>query len=131
METLYDANNATLTFDDKNEILIGTWDGFISENDFIDILNKALLIIKERKARFWIADNRKLKVFTKAVQDYIASEWVPRALQAGVKKLAVITSENVFAKQSEKATLDKLKKTPDFIGTFQSIEDAKEWFTRN
>jgi len=42
--------------------------------------------------------------------------------------MAVVTSQDLFAKLSEKATLQKVDDMPAFLNTVSTPEEAYEWF---
>ncbi|MGD1840996.1 MAG: hypothetical protein ACFB0B_08890 [Thermonemataceae bacterium] len=56
--------------------------------------------IKIHKTKFLLNDNRQVKGVWDETNDWIASEWMPRIVQAGLLKFAHILSEEFFAQLS-------------------------------
>jgi hypothetical protein len=105
---------------------IGNWDGFVSENDYKEGLNKMIDFYVEKKVNKWIANLTKMEAISPELQDWANNDWFPRALQAGVKYMAVIVPEDVF---NQFAVENIMTKAGDALTThyFHKVDDAKEW----
>src|SRR5688572_8968572 len=104
--TLYDEKFGSLEYDSTVPCITATFKGFMSSEQFRDFLNKGLekLIEKKKlhKQILWLADTRKHVVQPDKDTQWVADDWNPRAIKAGIEHVAFVLPENVFGKISVK-----------------------------
>jgi hypothetical protein len=124
----------SLTYDSTVPCIIATFDGFMSSEQFRDFLNKGLDHLIEKKNGhnriLWLADTRKHVVQPDKDTQWVADEWNPRALKAGINHVAFVLPENVFGGLSVKKYAENSGKKGDsmVVQMFGDIESAKNWF---
>ncbi|MBY0424549.1 MAG: STAS/SEC14 domain-containing protein [Cytophagales bacterium] len=106
---------------------IGRWKGFISGNDYRNALNSAADLFKEKKIYKWIANLSEMETITDEDQKWANEDWFPRALQAGLKRLAIIVGTDVFNQMSVEQIMSNVASMDLKTQYFDSEEKAKAW----
>ncbi|MEP2772816.1 MAG: hypothetical protein ABJH05_11750 [Fulvivirga sp.] len=114
----------------SDSVIYAEWKGFLK----LDQVKKGCLMmtkeIKNNNTKMHLSDHRELRVLSKEVQDYLTQEWFPQVEAAGLKKVAALVSDDVFAK----ATVDKVNTTAKVgnltIKTFNAKKDCLDWFDK-
>lgn len=114
-----------VTLDEAN-VIKARWIGFLK----LDQVKKGCDVIsgyiKDNKLKGHISDHRSLKILSKEVQEYLGAVWFPEVERLGLTKIAVLVSDDVFAK----ATVDKVNETAVgnlAIHTFNAEKDCNDW----
>ncbi|MTI19714.1 hypothetical protein E1176_01640 [Fulvivirga sp. RKSG066] len=116
-------------FNHEEEVLYAEWIGFLKA-DQVQVGCKAMTdYIKKNKVKTHLSDHRKLRVLAKEVQGYLTEEWFPEVESNGLRRVAVLVSDDVFAK----ATVDKVNTTAKVgqlvIKTFNAPKDCINWLS--
>jgi hypothetical protein len=74
-----------------------------------------------------ITDNRLLDVVTSQDQLWIRDTWTPLAVKAGLKRIAVVLSQNGLGKSGSQAILSQTGNATFNTQTFGSVEGALAW----
>jgi len=108
---------------------IGNWFGFVEDENYKAGLNKMIDFYKEKKVNKWIANLTKMEAISPELQDWANNDWFPRAIEAGVKYMAIVVSEDVF---NQLAVENIMTQVTDVITThyFSSVDEAKEWMKK-
>ena len=69
-------------------------------------------------------------VLNPADQERADREWVPQALEAGLRRFAIVMPESELAAGHIRERLDKVPQTAMEIAYFASVEEAREWLTK-
>jgi hypothetical protein len=124
----------SLEYDATVPAIIARFDGFMSSEQFRDFLNKGLdfLIQKKRNGEpiLWLADTSKHVVQPDKDTKWVADDWNPRAIKAGIFHVAFVLPENVFGGMSVKKYVENTDKKGDsmVVQMFGNIDSAKSWF---
>ncbi|SDJ92404.1 hypothetical protein SAMN05421823_101434 [Catalinimonas alkaloidigena] len=119
---------AEITYDDANKVLVAKWMGFLK----IDSTQKGCIsmvdFVKRNKVTKHLSDQSTLKVLSKDVQTYLVTEAFPALDRAGLRKLAVLVSEDIFAKASvENVNTNATKMGNISIRTFGTRKECIAW----
>lgn len=110
-----------------DDIIIAKWKGYLTGEQVKEGMAKMIAEARKRGLEKHISNQTELKVLSKEVQDLLTQELLPELAKAGVKKLAVFTSEDIFAK----ATVDKVNREVKLgdmiINSFNTMEECKDW----
>jgi len=122
----YDKKFLTIEYLEDIHAGIGNWNGFVSEKDYKEGLNKMIDFYVEKKVNKWIANLTKMEAISPELQDWANNDWFPRALAAGVKFMAVVVPEDVF---NQFAVENIMTKVADTLTThyFSNVDEAKNW----
>ena len=106
---------------------VGRWKGFISGEDYRNALDKAAELFKEKGIGKWIANLSEMEPITDEDQKWANEDWFPRALQAGLKRLAIIVGADVFNQMSVEQIMNNVESLDLTTQYFDSEEKAKAW----
>ncbi|MBC5775714.1 hypothetical protein H8S95_16670 [Pontibacter sp. KCTC 32443] len=105
--------------------------GFISGNEFREVVEACLLVIEEYKPLRWIGDNRNLRAIRKADQDWFASYVFPRLAASTIRRNATIVSFDVFNKMAVEQLLERAEDLGNMIvKDFDNEADALAWVSK-
>ncbi|MEK6479312.1 hypothetical protein WJR50_17340 [Catalinimonas sp. 4WD22] len=108
-------------------IIIAKWSGFLNLESTKKGCDSMVDYVRKNKITKHLSDQSTLKVLSKEVQGYLVSEAFPALDKAGLRKLAVLVSEDVFAK----ATVDNVNSATMMgnikVKTFNTRRDCIDW----
>ncbi len=126
-QQLFKEDYCKVWYNSDDQIIYAEWKGFLK----LDEVKKGCALmtkyIKDNDVKAHLSNHVKLRVLTKDVQEYLTQSWFPEVEKAGLRKVAALVSDDVFAK----ATVDKVNKTAQVgrltISTFNSEKDSISW----
>lgn len=85
--------------------------------------------IKEHRVSKLLNDNTQLEGTWDEANDWIAQEWMPEALEAGLMKFAHVISKDIFGQLSAEFMEDNNKQMQNTfkLKTFGDLESAEKW----
>ena len=95
---VFQNNGVTITIDDHLQLGTATWDGFLSSEEFREAITTCIELIENHKLLRWLGDNRKMKVIRPVDQLWFVENILPRLQQSGLRRNAVLHSEDFFNK---------------------------------
>jgi len=126
---LFDEKYVHIEYDDANEILIQTWLGFISSENFRKAIDKTVEFSKTKPVKAIISDTSQLAIVRREDTEYAASI-MPALIEKGLRKMAFVLSDNTFAQMSvknfESQTKGKLQNN-QLVKHFVDLQEAKDW----
>jgi len=118
--TYFDSSFLSIEFNETLQIVIMRWKTITTSQELRTGLNKGLQLVNEKKLNLWFADVQKLGAIAEEDQKWSNEDWFPRAIGAGIKKMAVIVSSDVF----NQMTVEEIMSNAPQIGfTSQFFED--------
>ena len=72
------------------------WLGFANSEQLRSSLTEALRLARQLRVKGWVANNTLLRTIRPADQDWINQVWFPEFAKLGVKRLAVIESQDAL-----------------------------------
>jgi hypothetical protein len=130
---LVEETYGTIEYDPSVPSITASFTGFMSTEQFKAFLEKGLKFLIEKKKNhkhlLWLADTSKHAVQPDKDVQWVADEWNPRALAAGIRHVAFVLPEKAFAVRSVQNYKEKSKEQTEMtVQFFGKLEDAKEWF---
>ena len=133
MEKLYERDGVVAIYwDPSSKALCPEWKSFsVLDKEVKESLEKLLTFIVERKCdRQIINTGKTLGGFSEQIQDWLAIDWIPRAVKAGMKYVATVTPKNAMAQLSN----DYWQEVSTDIGfvtiNVTSHEDGVDWLKK-
>ena len=125
---LFENKSLELSLDESNNIIVAHWKGFLKLEVVQEGCQKLIQLVKSHNISKHLSDQRELKVLSKEVQSYLVSDVFPALEAAGLRKLAVLSSTDVFAQ----ATASKVSTNATQLGnislnTFNAKPDCIAW----
>lgn len=121
----FDSSYLTVSWDSEIDCVYVVWKAYVEGENFRYGLEQGLGLLKEKHSSKWLADLRKLRVVKLADQDWMVSEWLPRAQKAGLKWTATIMPSDILAQMSVSRV--KAKAEDNGAAYFDKLEDARQW----
>lgn len=126
MELYYQKPYLTISWDEANNCVFSEWKGFIYGADLRTGLNTALELLTTKQANKALSDSRKLRVVSQEDQAWIAKDWMPRAIKAGLRFSANLVPETDLALASYNNPAIKSGSVLE-RADFGTLEKAREW----
>ncbi len=118
----------TAYYDENTNAAIGTFIGFLTQDEFITIANNLLDILETKKISKQLNDIKKMKVLKPEIDEWLKTIWFPKAKKAGLKYFAFVVPDDIFGKLSMNAVNQKANDSSGIeIQYFNNIEEAKQW----
>ncbi len=118
---------ATVRWDEPSKTVVVEWDGWANSAEFKGLLDAEVKALHDHAGSRLLADCRRQRVLNPADQERADREWVPRALEAGLKRFAIVLPVSDMAASHLQERLGKVPKTAMQIAYFGSVEEARAW----
>jgi hypothetical protein len=107
------------------------WQGWADSNELAELHEAALRALSEHHGSRWLSDSRNMKVIKQADQDWINQNFFPRAMAAGLRRVAIVIAKSALAMMN----VDQMAaRVPDDnklqIAYFGSVDEAGSWLAR-
>lgn len=114
--------------DDTNKWIYARWMGQLTTDDVKEGAIKVLGEIRDSGYCLLLNDNKHLVGHWDEANEWIAQEWVPMAIEAGLNKFAHVVSDYSFGQAS--AETMKINVGESFeMHLFDNIDKASSWLT--
>ena len=121
---------ATYTIDtnDARGVLMLHWQGFVSSEVYHEGMLEALKKSRQAGLLYWVLDTKDMKVIRQADQEWTVSTWFPQFQLLGVRKFAIVVSDDIFNQMAISSMIAKIR--PHIQATveyFQTLREAQNW----
>jgi PAS domain S-box-containing protein len=117
-----------IAYNETYHYITANWSGFQNKYTVRDCCNQLLSVINNYQCNNLLNDNSQVVGGWMDACDWLVDECFPALEQAGIKRLAWITSPSTFSRLSTAYTIDKVDGDVD-IQVFADKEAAHEWIT--
>jgi hypothetical protein len=126
-EVHYETGFLTVSWNDELAAVEMDWHDFAKGEQFRGGLDEGLALVREQGAENWLADLRDLGTVDQADQEWSNEEWFPRAIDAGLKNMAIVKPESAIAEMSVDAIMQEVEGTGLVTHYFDNRADAEAW----
>ncbi|MBC7391272.1 MAG: hypothetical protein H7329_18880 [Opitutaceae bacterium] len=117
---------AIVVTDLHKRVIQDTWHKrFETKENFEVVLSYIILQIETNKCLGWLADLRNMQGSFDESKNWIAETIIPAAINAGLKKEAIVVPKDVMARIATKDTINQIQNFT--IRQFDNIFLAEEW----
>ncbi len=116
-----------IRWDGEHGCLHTEWKAFATSAEFRAALMKALAAIKEKGAIAYLGDGRKVKVIVRKDQEWVNEVWVPLAAEAGLKRVALVTSASGLGRLNVADAVNLVDDRGLLMHRFDSVAAAEKW----
>jgi hypothetical protein len=116
-----------MTFDPENKIMEAKWIGFLKEDEVRKACKAMISFIGKNKITKHLSDQTQLKVLSKEVQNYLVGECFPELEKLGLKKVAVLVSDDVFAQATVNNVNTRSQMGGITFGTFNTKRQSVDF----
>jgi len=116
-----------MRWDQAHAVVHSEWRAFANTAELRAGLLRGIEAIKDHQARAYLTDTRKVKVVVHEDQEWIKKTWLPLAIEAGLKRIAVVIATTGLGR----LTVEEVVGLTDDQGlvsrTFDSADAAWRW----
>jgi hypothetical protein len=114
-------------WDRRHKCVHAEFKSFANSSEFRAGTSQILDLIRARKSTALVSDNRRLEGVTDLDQLWLRDSWLPQAVAAGVKRIAVVVASRGLGRVATEAVIGKFGKTAFETRMFDSLPDALTW----
>ena len=103
------------------------WRGFANSGEFRASLLKIVDALRGYNSGLLVSDNRRLEGVADQDQLWIRDTWTPLAVEAGLKRIAVVVSQRGLGKIATQEILSQVGMKVFATRTFTTVSEATEW----
>ena len=123
----FDSSAASVHWDEFAGAVCITWKHFTEREEFRAVVNAGLELLLQKKTKRWLGDLRDLGAVTQEDQLWAIESWLPRATQAGMAYIALVSPRKLVAQMAVKTFMSHVNGLNLLIGNFEDIETARAW----
>lgn len=116
-------------YDADLHAVIMEWDGYSNSSQFRQGTELMLNTLIANKASHVLADIKDMVLIGQEDQQWLSTDFLPRAIQFGFKGIAIVRPDNYFNKVAVESVSYKVDKEKLTINFFDNIEEARVWLT--
>jgi hypothetical protein len=136
------ASRGYAVYFNRSGVGVVTWDptlravyteaqGWSDPSEMAAVLEAGLQALTEYGGSRWLADGRNMKDVKHSDQDWIVQEFFPRALAAGLKRVALVIPKSVVAMKTVDQLVQRLPAAKVEVAYFPSVDEARSWLTES
>ena len=126
-ETYLDEPYLSIRWRAVPKILYAEWKGFATSAEFRAALSAGLRAIRERRVKGYVSNARRAKVVTPEDQAWVMSTWLPQAVAAGLKRMAMVTAEAGLGKAIVEDVVEHVNNHGLAMREFDTVPAAITW----
>jgi hypothetical protein len=126
-ETYLDKPYLSIRWRGAQQILYAEWKGFATSPEFRAALTTGLRAIRERHVFGYVSDAHKAKLFLPEDEKWAMDVWLPQAVAAGLKRMAMVTAEAGLGKVIIEHVAHEIDNHGLSMRTFDSVAAATVW----
>ena len=114
------------SWDETIQCVVCEATGFFRDDKIKEGMNNVLELFKQKHSTKLLSDISQVAPFSKAIDNWIEQDWMPRMIEAGLHSLAFVIPKNVVTRMIMEKT-DTTSTEDLSMVFFDSQEAAKEW----
>lgn len=114
-------------FDEKINAVVMEWNGYATSNEFKQGTELMLNTLIQNRTSKVLADIKDMVLIGMDDQQWLDTEFLPRAIKFGFKAIAIIKPKNYFNKVAVESISYKIDKEKLAINFFDNVEEANSW----
>ena len=118
---------ATAKWIEQSRLVHVRWEGWANAAEFGALLDAEVRALKEHGGTCLLADCRLQRVLSPDEQQRANRDWVPRAVEAGLKRFAVVLPLSDMAAGHLQERLGEVSGSGFEVSYFTTVEDAEQW----
>lgn len=109
------------------QLLYAEWKGFATSAEFRSALLTGVRAMRERHVVSYVSDGRKAKLVLPEDEQWAREVWLPQAVAAGLKRMAVVTASAGLSKMAYEDAAHAMDSHGLSMRTFDSVDAATTW----
>jgi len=129
METIFENEFATITYESDLKLLTITWsNNKMSLSDYQKPFNVALEFMSKRPVVNYISDIRNQGIVSPEFRKWLEEKALPEAAKSGLKRIVGVATVNIFKQYYINNVFQSAKRFGMPFKMFNTPEEAKKWF---
>jgi hypothetical protein len=122
---------ATVLWDPTIQAVTTEWHGWADRAEFTAVLEASLIALKTHQSSRGLVDSRRQRALPWPDEDWISEQWFPKAVAAGLARLALVISESALAMMSIEHVVSRASRVRGTLDVayFWTVAEAREWLT--
>jgi hypothetical protein len=117
----------TVDYDAEVPCVIMTWRGYATTGEFRAANERVLAALAQRKASKLLGDIKEFVLIGSEDQAWLSSDWIPRAVRAGLRKVALTSPAFYFNRVAVESVGQRLDPDALILKHFDDREAARAW----
>ncbi|RSK48925.1 STAS/SEC14 domain-containing protein [Hymenobacter rigui] len=113
-------------WDEANQWLYNRWMGLLSTENVIQGAVEGLNLMQQTGATAILNDNREVTGSWNQANEYLAQEWMPRAVALGLRRFAHVLAPGIFAQMSAEQLHVHVGSQFE-MQLFNDLDTARQW----
>jgi hypothetical protein len=118
---------ASVTWVEAKGLMLVWWEGWANSTEFTALLDAEVRGLREHGGSRLLADCRLQRVLSSDDQQRANRDWVPRAVEAGLKRFAVVLPLSDMAAGHIQERLSEVSGPAFEVAYFTTVDDAEAW----
>lgn len=118
---------ASCRWDSAHATVFVEWNGWANTTEFNSLLDAEVKALSDHGCTRLLADCRLQRVLNPADQERANREWLPRVLEGGLKRFAIVLPESDIAAAHLRERLAAVPESAMQIAYFATVDEAWEW----
>ncbi len=118
---------AVVTWDPTLQAVYTEAQSWADPSELAAVLEAGLQALTEHGGSRWLADGRNMKVLKQSDQDWIVQEFYPRAVAAGLKRIALVILRSGLAMATVEQLAHRLPAAQVEVAFFPTLDEARSW----
>jgi hypothetical protein len=127
--THYENNFIRIKFLENKGFIEEVWKDFAEDDEIVIAKNKLTDMLIQTGATAYLSDLRNFKGASPKNQLWVRDVWFPKAYNAGLRTIAFLFSEDVFAEFSVETAIGGEYAKKVNLKKFKTIEEAEQWLS--
>ncbi|MCS7019696.1 MAG: hypothetical protein RMJ87_11435 [Cytophagales bacterium] len=118
---------------EEGRVFYYAWKGFAPPQEMKSLLEQVLTHLQKSKCSLMLQDLRHAQAVGMEMQEWIISYWLPRAVEVGIQKIAILAPVSIFAKIAIEQIKGKSPVSNVVLESqiFEQEESALQWLYTN
>ncbi len=117
----------SVEYDQANGWNYSTWTGYVTVEEVKQACLEGLALISSNRCPDLLNDNSLISGPWSGANEWIATEWMPKALGMGLKWFAHVVSPNVFSALSASQLVSRVEGMNFEMRIFETRTEAQQW----
>jgi hypothetical protein len=118
---------AVVTWDQASNAVHIEWQGWADSSEIVALNESGLRALIEHHGSRLLSDSRGMKVIKQSDQDWINQDLFPRALAAGLRRVAVVVPTRDLAMINLDSIAARIPDDQLAVEYFETVEEARAW----
>ncbi|MBL9102516.1 MAG: STAS/SEC14 domain-containing protein [Myxococcales bacterium] len=123
----FDEPFLTITWEPEDRIIRAEWKDEVGGEPMRRGLDAGLELIRQKQARRWLVDSRRLGAIDPADVKWVNDVWMPQAAAAGVSAMAFVLAQKIAMKLTMRAFIARIDEREVANAYFEDLAAARAW----